>query len=63
MHTATNIAKTVGMDASKIVSKRIVQITAEAIGDLIRIRITDKITSVDKPKTKGKEKHNLNNGM
>ena len=35
-------------------SKRLVQKTAEATGDLIGNKITDKITSVDKPKEKEK---------
>ena len=40
------------MDAAKIASKRVVQKTAEATGDLIGTKIADKITSLDKPKEK-----------
>ena len=39
-----------GLDAAKAASKRVVQKTAEAIGDLIRNKISDKITSVGKSK-------------
>ena len=45
MDTATKT----GMDAAKIASKRIVQKTAEATGDLKRNEIADKITSIGKP--------------
>ena len=48
MDTATKT----GMDAAKIASKRVVQKTAEATGDLIGTKIADKITSIDKPKEK-----------
>ena len=48
MDTATKT----GMDAAKTVSKRAVQKTAEATGDLIGNKITDKITSIGKPKEK-----------
>ena len=41
-----------GMDAAKIASKRVVQKTAEATGDLIGNKIADKITSIGKPKEK-----------
>ena len=41
-----------GIDASKAVSKRIVQKTAEATGDLIVNKIADKITSLGKTKEK-----------
>ena len=54
MDTATKI----GMDAAKIASKRVVQKTAEAIGDLIGNKTADKINSISKlkktPKTKEK---------
>ena len=43
-----------GIDAAKTASKRVVQTTAEAIGDLIGI--ADKITSVGKPMEKEKTK-------
>ena len=42
------------IDAAKTAWKRIVQKTAEATGDLIRNKIADKITSVDKSKEKEK---------
>ena len=42
-------AKT-GIDAAKTASKRVVQETAEALGNLIGNKIADKITSLGKPK-------------
>ena len=45
-----------GIDAAKTASKRVVQKTAEATGDLIGNKIADKITSIGK--TKEKEKIN-----
>ena len=48
MDTATKI----GIDAAKTTSKKIVQKTAEATGDLIGNKIADKITSIGKPKEK-----------
>ena len=39
-----------GVDAAKTTSKRVVQKTAEATGDLIVNKIADKITSIGKPK-------------
>ena len=48
MDTATKT----GMDTAKTASKRLVQKTAEAMGDLIGNKIADKITSIDKPKEK-----------
>ena len=45
-----------GMDAAKTASKRVVQKTVEAAGDLIGIKIADKITSIGKPKRKEKIK-------
>ena len=48
MDTATKT----GMDLAKIASKRVVQKTAEAAGDLIGNKIADKITSIGKPKPK-----------
>ena len=45
-----------GIDAAKTTSKRIVQKTAEATGDLIGNKIADKITSIGKPKEKEKQK-------
>ena len=38
------------IDAAKIASKRVVQKTAEASGDLIGNKIADKITLLGKPK-------------
>ena len=49
-------ATKVGMDAAKATSKRVVQKTAEATGDLIGSEMADKITSVGKLKNKQKEK-------
>ena len=46
MDTATKT----GIDAAKTASKRVVQKTAEATGDLIGNKIADKITSIGKPK-------------
>ena len=51
MDTATKT----GMDAAKIASKRVVQKTAEAMGNLIGNKIADKITSLGKTKSKEKE--------
>ena len=48
-------AKT-GIDAARTTSKRIVQKTAEATGDLIGNKIDDKITSIDKTKEKETKK-------
>ena len=48
MDTATKT----GIDAAKTTSKKIVQKTAEATGDLIGSKIADKITSIGKPKEK-----------
>ena len=45
-----------GIDAAKTGSKTVVQKTAEATGDLIRNKIADKITSIDKAKEKEKTK-------
>ena len=51
MDTATKI----GIDAAKTGSKRVVQKTAEATGDLIGNKIVEKITSAGKTKSKEKE--------
>ena len=48
MDTATKT----GVDVAKTASKRVVQETAEATGDLVRNKIADKITSIGKPKEK-----------
>ena len=52
MDTATKT----GIDAAKTTSKRVVQKTVEATGDLIRNKIAIKITSIGKPKEKEKTK-------
>ena len=54
MDTATKI----GRDAVKTASKRVVQKTAEATGDLIGNKRADKITSIGKPKEKETKKDN-----
>ena len=51
-----DIATKTGIDAAKTPSKRVVQKTTEATGDLIRNKIADKITSLGKTKSKEKEK-------
>ena len=51
-----NIASKAGIDAGKTASKREVQKTAEANGDLIENEIADKITSLGDSKNKQKEK-------
>ena len=50
-----NTAAKTGVVAAKKASKRVVQKTAEATGDLIENEIVDKITSLDKTKSKEKE--------
>ena len=45
-----------GIDAAKTASKRVVQKTAEATGDLIGNKIADKSTSIGKPKEKKETK-------
>ena len=57
MDTATKTGK----DAAKTSSKRVVQKTAAATGDLIGNKIADEITSIGKPKEKGKTKKNRRN--
>ena len=52
MDTATKT----GVDAAKTTSKRVVQKTAGATGNLIGNKIADRITSLGKPKEKGKPK-------
>ena len=52
MDTATKT----GIDAAKTASKRVVQKTVEATGDLKENKIADKITSIGKPKEKEKTK-------
>ena len=45
-----------GIDATKTASKRVIQKTAEATGDLIRSKIAAKINSVGKSKEKGEQR-------
>ena len=45
-----------GIDAAKAASKRVVQKTAKATGDLIGNKIAEKITSVGKSKQEDKTK-------
>ena len=52
MDTATKT----GIDAAKTASKRLLQKTAEATGDLIGNKIADKITSIGKRKEREKIK-------
>ena len=49
-------ASKTGIDAAKTASKRVVQKTAKATGDLIRNKITDNITSLGKTVKKKKMK-------
>ena len=49
-----DIATKTGMNTAKTASKRAVQKTAEATGDLIENKIADRITSIGKPKEKEK---------
>ena len=51
MYTATKTA----IDAAKTASKRVIQKTPEATGDLIGNKIADKITSIGKTERKEKE--------
>ena len=50
-----NTTTIIGIDAAETASKQVVQKTAAATGDLIRIKIADKITSLAKAKSKEKE--------
>ena len=50
--TLMDTATKTGIDVAKSASKRVVQKSAGATGDLIGNKIADKITSVDKPKEK-----------
>ena len=56
-----DIATKTGMNAAKTASKRVVKKTAEAIGDLIRNEIADKITSLGKTKIKREWKRRTRN--
>ena len=53
----------IGMEAAKAASKRVVQKTAEATGDLNRNKIADKITSLGKTKSKEQDLKELLNGI
>ena len=55
MDTATKT----GIDAVKTASRRVVQKTAEATGDLIGNKIADNITSLGKTKSKEKEENEI----
>ena len=50
-----DVATKTGIDAAKTASKRVVQKTAEATGDLIGNKIVDKTTSLGKTTSKEKE--------
>ena len=56
MDTATKAR----MDEAKTASRRVVQKTAEATGDLIGNKIADKITSLGKTKSKEKKRRTRN---
>ena len=51
-----DIATKTGIDAAKTASKRVVQKTGQATGDLIENKVPEKITSVGKSKEKEKIK-------
>ena len=55
-----DIAKKSTTDAIKIASKRAIQKTAEAAGDLVGNKIADKITSVLKKKSNNNNNNNNN---
>ena len=50
-----NTATIIGIDAAETASKQVVKKIAAATGDLIRIKIADKITSLAKTKSTEKE--------
>ena len=50
-----NTATIIGIDAAETASKQVFQKIAAATGDLIRIKIADKITSLAKTKSREKE--------
>ena len=56
MKKLTNAATKTGINVAKTASKRVVQKTAEATGDLIGNKIADKITSLGKTNSIQKEK-------
>ena len=51
-----DLATETGVDAAKTASKRVVQKTAESTADLIGNKISDKTTSIGKPKEKETKK-------
>ena len=53
--TLMDTATKTGIDAAKTSSKRVVQKSAEATGDLFGNKIADKITSLGRPKEKTKK--------
>ena len=55
MKTLMDTATKTGIDAAKTASKRVVQKTAEATGDLIGNKMADKIISIGKPRERTKE--------
>ena len=58
--TLMDTATKTGIDAAKTASRRVVQKTAEATGDLTGNNVTDKITSIGKPKEKEAKKKGRN---
>ena len=52
-------ARKIGIDATKTASKRVVQKTAEATGDLMGNKIADKITSLGKTNSKEKDEQKI----
>ena len=56
-------AKKSATDAIKTTSKRAIQKTAEATGDLIGNKIADKITSISKKKSDNNNNNNINNDI
>ena len=57
--TLMNTATKTGIDAAKTASKRLVQKTSEATGDLVGNKIADKIISVGKTKSKVEERQEI----
>ena len=58
MNTDTKNVKNARIDGAKPASKRVVQKTTEATGDMIGNEIADKITSAGKPKSKTRKQNN-----
>ena len=57
--TLMDTATKTGIDAVKTASRRVVQKTAEATGDLTGNKVADKITSIGKPKEKKAKKREI----